>query len=161
MRGFDSSFGDVQFHGHLAIAAIAIVGEDHGLSLLEGQLVERVANPVAQPGRRDVALDVVDGRRRYVELLLLAGAAVLAADTVDAATVGEQAEPRSQRSTRGIKAVRELPQQNEHLLGDVLGHGLVVQDAPTHAEHQPGIPSIGLGQRLRLPCHQAGSENPV
>ena len=48
----------------------------------------------------------------------------------------------------GVVAVGLVPEAEEDLLGDLLGHGPVGEDAPHQAVDAVAVTAVGLGQRL-------------
>ena len=59
--------------------------------------------------------------------------------------VGEQ--EAAQRSPLGVVAVRFVPEPDEHLLHDLLGPGMVVEQSLGQPEGGAGVASIRLGER--------------
>ena len=87
--------------------------------------------------------------------LLTAPTRRLRPQQVDRTAVALGQQVGAERASVGIELLGLVPEAQEDLLHDLLGHRGVGQQAPSQPEHRTGMASVGLGQREQ-PAQHAG-----
>ena len=117
-------------------------------ALLLGKLAHGVCDLVGHGEVPDLVLHVVAGLGGAHGVPGLAQAPrARGADGVDGPAVRLGQQERAQRPPGGVEAVGLVPQAQEHLLGDVLRLGRVVEDPPGQPVDGSAVAPVDLGQR--------------
>ncbi len=125
-----------------------------------GRPDEGVAHALGDGEVPDLVLDVVPGFGRPADVPFLPPApGLLGPEQVDRAPVALGQQEGPQGAATGVELLGPVPEAEEHLLHDLLGEGVVVEETPGEPVDGPAVAPVGLGERL-LVVPRDGDDEP-